>query len=461
MIRASDGLRAGGFVMLFGTALLTACERSGPTEAVETFAADAVNASRAGGGPSGAVEDSGPDVALEWFHLAYALTRQERLSPPVAARAFGYLGVTLYESVVPGTVHYRSLAGQLNGLGPAPSAGHGQFYWPAVANAALAQMMRQLYGSAASHAAIAALETAFVARFRAEVPPGVVVAASKQGQRVADYIRDWSLRDGFAQLRGCAYTAPGGQGLWQPTPPAFLPPLEPCWGLVRPFVLPSGGACASGPPPAYSAEPTSAFFQEAKEVYDVVNSLTLDQLAVALFWSDDPGTTGTPPGHSTMIAAQVIEQLGLTLDVAAETFAKVGIANADAFIACWATKYQYNLLRPVTYVHTVLGDAGWATPLVTPPFPEFTSGHSAQSGATARVLTDLFGDVAFTDRTHAARGLPSRSFSSFFDAAHEAAISRFYGGIHFRSAIERGIDQGECVGRAVSALEFRRSVADP
>jgi hypothetical protein len=157
-----------------------------------------------------------------------------------------------------------------------------------------------------------------------------------------------------------------------------------------------------------------------------------------------------------MIAAQVIEQRGLALDVAAETFAKVGIAVADAFVSCWWSKYRYNLLRPITYVQKVLMDPDWTIPLVTPPFPEYTSGHSAQSGSTAQVLTDLFGAVAFIDHTHDARGLPARSFDSFFEAAEEAAISRLYGGIHFRSAIELGVEQGKCVGKAVSALQFKR-----
>ena len=128
----------------------------------------------------------------------------------------------------------------------------------------------------------------------------------------------------------------------------------------------------------------------------------------------------------------------------------MGIAVTDSFIACWRTKYRYNLLRPVTYIKNVI-DSGWTPLLTTPPFPEYTSGHSVQSAAAARVLTDLFGKVSFTDRTHEARGLPARSFDSFREAAEEAAESRLLGGIHFRSAIERGLEQGDCIGRKVSA----------
>ena len=446
-------------VMFVGAAVVTACDRPTPTDTEGLASPLAIAASRPGDSPFATVSELGSDVALNWFRLSYIMTQQERLSPPVASRAFGYAGVTLYESLIPGTMDYQSLAGQLNDLGVVPGAQRGgQFHWPAVANAALAAIMRRMYGSSASHDLIANLEAEFLARFEAEVPLGIVVASSKHGKKVAQFIYDWSRRDGFAELHNCPYTPPVGEGLWEPTQPGFLKALEPCWGQIRPFVLASAGSCDPGPPPAYSSDAGSQFFQEAEEVYEVVNNLTPEQMAIAAFWSDDPGTTGTPPGHSVMIAAQVIEQRGLALDVAAETFAKVGIAVADAFVSCWSTKYRYNLLRPITYVRSVMLDLDWTIPLVTPPFPEYTSGHSVQSGSAAQVLTDLLGDVAFTDHTHDARGLASRSFNSFFEAAEEAAVSRLYGGIHFRSAIDLGVDQGSCVGRAVSGLRFKRSL---
>jgi hypothetical protein len=231
---------------------------------------------------------------------------------------FRYVGVTLYESLVPGTVEYQSLGGQLNGLGVVPAARHGQFHWPAVANAALPAIMRRTYGSAESQDMIANLEAEALAGFQA--PPGIVIVSSRHGQKVADFIHDWSTRDGFSEYHNCRYTPPTGEGLWQPTPPGFLNAAEPCWGRVRPFALPSAGACAADPPPAYSSDPSSPFFLEAMKVYATVESLTPEQMAVAAFWSDDPGATGTPPCHSIMIAAQVIEQQDLPLDIAAETF---------------------------------------------------------------------------------------------------------------------------------------------
>jgi hypothetical protein len=176
--------------------------------------------------------------------------------------------------------------------------------------------------------------------------------------------------------------------------------------------------------------------------------------------------TATPPGHWFSILAQCADQHDYSLDVTAEGMARVGIAVADAFISCWDMKYYYNLLRPITYIQSASGlnDPTWLTApgigggnINTPNFPEHTSGHSVQSGAAAEVLTDLLGEVAFDDDTHAALGLPARSFDSFFDAADEAAISRLYGGIHFMPAIERGVEQGRCIGNVINTqIQFRK-----
>jgi hypothetical protein len=188
-----------------------------------------------------------------------------------------------------------------------------------------------------------------------------------------------------------------------------------------------------------------------------VKNLTPEQKEIALFWADDPGKTSTPPGHSISIASQVLREKNASLALAAETYARVGMAVADAFIGCWNTKYQYDLIRPISYIQNVI-DPTWnnpsiTDPVTTPPFPEYTSGHSVQSGAAASVLTALFGDsYKFTDNTHVQRGLPARTFYSFFQAADEAALSRLYGGIHFMPAIELGLMQGKCIGEKINSL---------
>jgi PAP2 superfamily len=409
------------------------------------------------------VEEYPAEVATAWFELALELVRTTPgYSPPVAARALGYAGLTLYEAVVPGMDEWRSLSGFAAGLDEVPHAGaNAAYHWPTVGNAALAAILRFLFPTAPGEqlTAVGALEERLANDLRLGVPRGVFTRSVRRGQEVAAAVSEWSTGDGGheAYLHNFPrYEPPLGPGLWVPTPPGFLPALQPFWGGNRCLAIRSGAELVPGDRPPYSEKPASAFYAEALEVYESVNDLTHEQEAIARFWSDDPGTTPTPPGHSIAIATQVLRTTGASLALAAETYARVGMAVCDAFIACWYQKYVHNLLRPVTYINRVI-DTDWVPLLVTPPFPEYPSGHSVQSGAAFQVLADLFGERhAFVDRTHEARGLPARSFRSFHEAADEAAISRLLGGIHFRAAIVNGLAQGREIGRVVSALPLRR-----
>lgn len=402
------------------------------------------------------------EVPLAWFDLQLKLVKETPgFSPPVVSRVLGYAGVTLYEAVVPGMPTYRSLAEQLKGLAELPRvAPEPRHHWPTVANSALATITRLLFANASSanKAAIGALELRFANEFRPRLQPEIFQRSVAHGKSVAEAIYTWSLSDGghesYAKNLPYSYKAPVGPRLWVPTSPNFTRALQPYWGNNRPFVLNAGSECQPPPPPPYSEQPGTDFYDEMMEVYQVVNHLTGEQRTIAEFWADNPGETATPPGHSISILNQIIRQKQIPLGATAEAYAKVGMAVADAFIACWRTKYQYNLLRPITCIQSLM-DPNWNPIMDTPPFPEFTSGHSVQSGATAQVLTDLFGEVTFTDHTHDHRGFAPRAFASFFAAADEAAISRLYGGIHFRSAIELGLEQGKCIGRKVSALKFK------
>jgi membrane-associated phospholipid phosphatase len=399
------------------------------------------------------------EVATAWFDQALALVKgTPGFSPPVASRALGCTGVTLYEALAPGMDGFRSLGEVLPGFPTVPAAGKNRAYdWPAVANAALAAILRGLFPQPQA-GAISALETRFEDRLRPTLPPGVFTRSVERGRAVAAAIFEWSKEDGGHEghlSNFPAYEPPTGPGLWVPTPPGFLPALQPHWGRNRCLTIERGAACPPGDHPGYSENLSSAFYAEAIEAYEAVNDLTAEQEEIARFWSDDPGATSTPPGHSISIATQVLRAEDASLAAAAEVYARVGLAVSDAFVACWHQKYVYNLLRPVTYIRRLI-DPAWLPLLVTPPFPEYPSGHSVQSGAAFQVLTDLFGDsYAFTDHTHDDRGLAPRSFPSFLQAAREAAISRLYGGIHFRAAIDNGLVQGICIGQAASALPLR------
>jgi membrane-associated phospholipid phosphatase len=232
-------------------------------------------------------------------------------------------------------------------------------------------------------------------------------------------------------------------------------PLLPNWGQNRPFAIPTEGGCGLPAPLDYSEDPASAFYKQALEVYEVSKALTDEQKVIARFWSDDPMLSPTPPGHWVSILLQLFERDGVAVDRQAELLAMLGMAIADGFIQCWRSKFEYDLLRPVTYIRRVI-DKKWEPLLITPPFPEYPSGHSTQTGAAAAVLEGLLGqNFAFDDATHEDDGLPVRQFKSFWAAAEEAAVSRMYGGIHFRAANENGLAQGKCVGGHILGLKTR------
>jgi hypothetical protein len=398
------------------------------------------------------------EVASRWADLLYETIQTVRLFPPSASRVIGYFGVTLHEAVAPGRSRGVSLAGQLNDLASVPQPDPEQEHeWRVVVNAASARLLDGLFaGSPPTLARVEELRASIHAELARDVPAAVLDRSEAQGMRVADAILAWSKTDGFTELTSCPWTAPVGAGLWQPTPLDLRPALEPCWGNIRPFALQSGEACEPPPPTPYSTDPKSQFVAEMREVEDAVDHLTPAQRDIALYWSDDRSVTAGPPGHWMALVAQLSRERSLPLGIACEAQARVGIAVADGFISCWHAKYRFDFVRPVTCIQQQ-SNPTWLPLLATPPFPEYPSGHSVQSAAAARALTDLFGPVAFTDRVLERRGLKARSFASFEDAAREAAISRLYGGIHFRPSIDDGLIQGDCVARQVAAhVAFER-----
>jgi hypothetical protein len=402
-------------------------------------------------------------VVQRWYRLILELVRHTpTYSPPVASRAFGYIGVTMYEVAVASGAGLQSFGGRLRDLPPLPAA-TGPVDAGVALHAALAVSVRALFANTGptGQRAIQAMDDKGAVRQSAGVDPGLVARSVAYGQVVAAHVLAWADADGGAVIESMGFPADYALGAtpasWVPTSQVALQqtPLLPGWGKNRPFAMPGAASCALPPPPAYSEDAGSPFFAEAQEVYDTAKHLTDDQKRIARFWADDAMLSPTPPGHWIGIALRLLEGRGADLVEHADVLARLGIAVADAFIACWATKYDYDLLRPVTYIRRFI-DPKFEPLLNTPPFPEYPSGHSTQSAAAAVVLTAIWGEgFAFDDDTHADDGLPARSFPSFQAAAEEAAISRLYGGIHFRAAITRGMEQGRCVGAHAAGLQTR------
>lgn len=401
-----------------------------------------------------------------WYRLVIELIRHTpTYSPPVASRGLAYVGIVAFEVTASGAPQMRSLAGQLNGLTPPPARVPGADYDEAlILQAALAATVADLFHNTGptGRRAIKMVGKELDGALAGGADADVAERSTAYGRAVADHVLAWSRGDGGAVVRNLGFpehhTPAATPAAWVPTSTIGLQqaPLLPGWGENRPFAMRPDERCDIGPPPAYSEDPASAFHAEAMEVYRTVKGLTDEQEAIARFWADDPMLTPTPPGHWVAIALALLEADGADMPRRAEVLARLGIVLADSFIACWRSKYQYDLLRPVTYIRRHI-DPAFEPLLITPPFPEYPSGHSTQSGAAAAVLADLFGaDRAFVDETHVADGLPARSFASFWAAAEEAARSRLYGGIHFRSAIENGLEQGRCVAAATNRLVTRR-----
>lgn len=237
--------------------------------------------------------------------------------------------------------------------------------------------------------------------------------------------------------------------------------IEPHWGKLRTFFIDSAQQFRPLPPTSFSKDSSSQFYQQAKAVYEAVKNLTAEQKEIANFWDCNPfkmHVNGhvmyatkkiSPGGHWVNIATLVCKQTNADAVRSAEVYAVVCITLADCFISCWDEKYRSRVIRPETYINQYINES-WMPLLQTPPFPEYTSGHSVVSGACAVVLSKYFGDAfAYIDSTEMEFDIPARSFISFMQAADEAAISRFYGGIHYMPAIVNGLKEGKAIGEFV------------
>jgi len=386
-------------------------------------------------------------------------------SPPVASRIFAYPNIAAYEIIAIDSDEYQSLAGQLSDLTAIPKPDT-----TAIVNYDLAAMVAHMELSKRlifSEDRIETLRDSLYGIWEGK-NPNLFNASRDYGLQVADHIGEWMNKDNYPQTRTMPkFTVDADDPTrWQPTPPAYMDGIEPHWNKIRTFVIDSAQQFKPTPPPPFSMEEGSDFYKELKEVYDISNQITekgdtSEEIQIAKFWDCNPYVSVTR-GH-LMFATKKITPgahwIGITKIAAKKTdsdfhktlyaYTKASIAMADAFISCWDEKYRSNLIRPETLINQHIDDS-WKPVLQTPPFPEYTSGHSVVSGAASIALTDVFGDdFSFDDDTEVPYGLPIRSFKSFSQAADEAAISRMYGGIHYRAAVEIGVKQGRDLGKFV------------
>jgi hypothetical protein len=386
-------------------------------------------------------------------------------SPPVASRIFAYPNIAAYEIISQNNPNYNSLSGQLNDLLPIPKLDTVAGINPKLA--ALIAHMNVSKQLIFSEDKLEVLEDSLYTVWR-NTNEDEFELSKTYALTVADHIKNWMGKDNYSQTRTMPKFSVNTDDVsrWQPTPPAYMNGIEPHWNKIRPFYLDSASQFKPVPPPAFSMEKESDFYKELVEVYDISNKITengddSEEVQIAQFWDCNPYvsvTRGhlmfatkkiTPGAHWIGITKIASRKTNSNFDDTVFAYTKTSIAIVDAFISCWDEKYRSNLIRPETLINAHIDDS-WQPILQTPPFPEYTSGHSVVSGAAGIVLTDIFGDdFAFEDDTEVPYGLPIRNFASFNKAADEAAISRMYGGIHYRAAVEVGVDQGRKVGNLI------------
>jgi hypothetical protein len=448
--------------------------------------------------------DTDPRMVSEWMHTMYGAIRVERLSPPVASRLMGYVSTALYSGMAAGTAGMTPLHGLVNGFPELPRAEQGAGIDPTItAVAAERVVIDSLLGEGlpTTRGALARLADSLAqGRVTGGVGETVRVRSEDLGRRIGVALVAWARADGFDSTRTLpAYKPPVGPSYWVSDAPGniyasqnlsgasefvaldnpanvlragtvsdrglilnrpkrsgvkTLPAVnmaglsEPYWASIRPFVLRDWGECPLAEPPPFATDTGSAVFKDAELVRTMRASLTPEQRAVALYWADNAGESGTPVGHWLSIASQMVSERRLSAEEAVRLMVLTSLAQADAFIASWGYKYKYNLIRPRTYIRRV-ADSTWEPLIPTPPFPEYPSGHSTVSAAAAAVLSAVLGDGPFDDSTGITIGHPVRRFDSFTAAAREAGRSRIYGGIHFEYGNVGGSALGECVGAKV------------
>jgi hypothetical protein len=401
------------------------------------------------------------DVANAWMQLHITLTKTTAgYNSVVSDRSFGYAGITLYESLVPGIQGATSLLPQIGGSPVIANRNREQYFWPASLNAAMAMLTRDLFPttSVANKATIDSLEAAYNAKFKNQASSEKIQNAVDYGHMVATSIFNWSATDGgdqaYIHVVDPTYIPPVGPGLWIPTFPAFGPPILPHWGNNRSFIVNSAALTQPGPPLPYSESVKSPFYQMVNELYTISLSLSHEDSTIAKFWGDQPGNLNVP-AHATNILSQLITVNKMNLFDAAAAYALHGIAMNDASISVFKTKYTYNQIRPISYIRNVFLIANWNSVIPTPPHPEYSAAHAVVSAASAAVLERIFGkNYAFTDHTYEG-SYGARSFNSFEDYAKEAGKARLLAGIHYSPSIATGLIQGRKIGDMVNKLRLK------
>ncbi|QKZ11863.1 vanadium-dependent haloperoxidase [Spirosoma sp. KUDC1026] len=430
-----------GWMIVFALTVLAGCQKSVPPSEYNAKAAN-------------------PEYYNAALDKLTEVIIHDIFSPPVASRIYSYANLAGYEALVPFDSTYQSLGGKLKlfQTGPRPAPNQ-EYCFPLASTHAFMTVARALTFSVDYYDKF---EPAFYEQYKKDgVPDEVYERSMAYGEMVAKHILDYASKDSYKQTRGFKHTVTNAEGTWVPTPPAYMDAAEPQWNKLRCWVM---DTCTQFTPPRpypYNMTKGNPYEKEVMEVYKAGKRADKLEQDIAYFWDDNSFVMNvaghvmfaskkmTPGGHWLAIAETVARKKKLNMMQTVEAYALTSFALSDGFISCWDEKYRSNMIRPETVINKLI-DPKWTPFLQTPPFPEYPSGHSVISTAAATVLTHLMGDnIAFTDSTELKYGHGVRSFKSFIDAANEASISRLYGGIHYRLALDNGQVQGKKIGEWV------------
>lgn len=394
---------------------------------------------------------------------------ENNFPPMIASRNYAYATIAAYEVMLLGDSRFISLAGQIKHLPALPkidTANADIHYATLLVFCKVGEAVTFPEGSMEKY--VAQLDSIATAAHMTQVMKD---ASKRIADSVGNHILRWSKKDNYLQMRTAAkYSVTEEEGRWTPTPPMYAQAIEPHWMEIRSMLLDSASEFKPTPPPVYDIKnKNSIYYKSLLEVKQTGDSLTDEQKNIAEFWDDNPfkmNVSGhimfatkkfSPPGHWMNIVGIASQKAHADFSTTVAAYAETSIALYDAFISCWDEKFRSNYVRPESVINKYIS-SDWQPYIQTPPFPSHTSGHATISAAAAEVLTGWFGDkLSFTDTSSLEFGIQSRQIFSFREAAKEAAMSRLYGGIHYRFDNEHGTAAGIKIGEyTIERLKMKK-----
>lgn len=385
------------------------------------------------------------------------------LTPPVASRIYAYSNLAYYEALRFKESGVTSFTTEMKGFGTMPAPERNKQYNYSLA--AVKSFFKVAKALSFSKDSLAITEKNLLKEFQNTITSDVYKNSIALGDTIAAVILNRAATDNYKKTRGMPkYNVFKEPGKWQQTPPDYADAIEPNWILIKPLLPDSATQCKVTTPPSYDLHKNSRYYRELMEVYTISKKVTPLQDTIAHYWDDNPFVTKhtghltfatkktTPGGHWIGIVSILCKQTHASEMKTAKIYALTASAIFDGIIYCWDEKYRSGMVRPITVIRENV-EPNWTSLLQTPPFPEYTSGHSVISAAAAAILTFQLGDnIAFHDTTEQEYLGLERSFTSIRQAADEAGMSRLYGGIHYRAAIEEGRKQGQEVGKLYNSV---------